>query len=86
MAGDSSSMIQAVLHYVATAWSAIGPLIGVIVGGWITTRTQRKHWILDNKKAEYSELITVIADSGSKLLTFWGMETAVRAVNEEFEI
>jgi len=86
MAGDISPMTQAVLHYVGPTWSAIGPLIGVLVGGWITTRTQRKHWILDNKKAEYSELISTIADSGSKLLVFWGMEPVVANPEEQFQI
>src|SRR5438067_2224291 len=41
-------------------WAAIGPLIGVLVGAWLTARWQRKRWIQDNKKAEYREVLDTL--------------------------
>jgi hypothetical protein len=34
-------------------WAAVGPLIGVVIGAWLTARWQRRRWIQDNKTAEY---------------------------------
>jgi hypothetical protein len=48
------------LHYMDVSWRAIGPLVGVLVGGWITSRNQRRHWFADNKRAEYRELLEQI--------------------------
>jgi len=41
-------------------WAAIGPLIGVLVGAWLTARWQRKRWIQDNKRAEYREVLDAL--------------------------
>ncbi len=38
-------------------WAAVGPLMGVMLGSYLAMRTQRKHWVLDNKKEEYRELL-----------------------------
>jgi hypothetical protein len=32
-------------------------LAGVLIGGWISSRNQRRQWVLDNRKAEYRELL-----------------------------
>jgi hypothetical protein len=45
---------------VREAWPAVGPLIGVLIGAYITNRNQRRHWVLDNKRNEYRELISAI--------------------------
>jgi hypothetical protein len=48
-----------------TLWTTLGPLIGVAIGALLTpfctSRWQRKQWLLDGKKAEYRELLSVLA-------------------------
>lgn len=43
--------------YAKDIWVVAGPLVGVLVGAQIANRNQRKHWIADNKKEEYRELL-----------------------------
>lgn len=43
------------------AWSAIGPLVGVLIGAWLARSWQQKQWLLDSKKAEYRELISTLS-------------------------
>jgi hypothetical protein len=44
-------------------WSGVGPLVGVLIGAWSARSWQRKQWELDNRGAEYRELITVLSQS-----------------------
>jgi hypothetical protein len=37
-------------------WFAVGPLVGVVVGGYLTIWNQKRHWVMDNKRAEYRKL------------------------------
>jgi hypothetical protein len=67
-------------------WAIVGPLVGIFLGSWLTTKNQRRHWLLDNKRSEYRELLTTIADSGSKLLVFWGRNPVVASGEEQFMI
>ena len=67
-------------------WAIAGPFVGILLGSWLTTRNQRRHWLLDNKRSEYRELLTTIADSGSKLLVFWGRNPVVASGEEQFTI
>jgi len=71
---------------VSSVWAAVGPLIGVLVGGWLTSRNQRRHWLADNKKQEYRELLTSIAGAGSKLLVFYGRDPIVASGEELFRV
>jgi hypothetical protein len=48
---------------VLRAWSVIGPIVGIIIGAYISNRNERKHWIADNKKQEYREIITALVDA-----------------------
>jgi len=50
----------AVASLARSIWSAVGPLIGVLVGANIANRNQRKHWLLDNRRAEYRKLLTTL--------------------------
>src|ERR1700690_1705665 len=54
------------------AWAVVGPLVyalaGVLVGAYISNRNQREHWIADNKRSEYRELITALAKSFTSIL------------------
>lgn len=60
------------MHIFLNIWAIFGPLIGILIGSWLTTRNQRKQWIMDNKRDEYRELLTTIADTGSNLLVLYG--------------
>src|ERR1700693_2167703 len=44
-------------------WSAILPLVGVLVGAYVTNRNQRRQWLSNCKKEEYSELLSVVTKS-----------------------
>jgi hypothetical protein len=41
-------------------WAAVGPLVGVIIGGWLSARWQRRKWILDNKTTEYRGILDAL--------------------------
>ncbi len=45
---------------VGQAWAVVGPLVGVLLGAWLTARWQRNKWILDNKTAEYRGILDVL--------------------------
>jgi hypothetical protein len=48
-------------NYISRGWVALGPLVGVLVGAYITGKRQRRDWLADNKKEEYRELISAIS-------------------------
>jgi hypothetical protein len=48
-------------EYVKSIWAVAGPLLGVLVGAYIANRNQRTHWISDNKKEEYRELLAAMS-------------------------
>ena len=50
-----------------SAWSILGPLVGVMLGAWLATRNQRRHWLLDNKRAEYRKLLTTLSECASSV-------------------
>jgi hypothetical protein len=53
-----------------TAWIAVGPLVGVSLGGYLTSRSQRRKWLADNKKDEYRELIAQLVKSFDEIRLF----------------
>jgi hypothetical protein len=53
---------------ISSTWPAVGPLVGVLIGGWISVRNQRQHWILDNKRAEYRKLMSTLTRSYTALV------------------
>jgi hypothetical protein len=59
---------KAIHDDVKAAWVVVGPLAGVVIGGWLARSAQRKHWVLDNKRAEYRKLLSTLTDSASKCL------------------
>jgi len=59
-----------------SAWSILGPLVGVLLGAWLATRNQRRHWLLDNKRAEYRKLLTTLSECASKCVIAYGRSTA----------
>ncbi len=55
-------------NYASKTWAVVGPLIGVLVGGYITSRVQRRQWIAANKKEEYRELLSKFNECSNELL------------------
>jgi hypothetical protein len=53
-------------------WSVAGPLVGVLIGAYVANRNQRKHWIADNKKQEYRELLTALTRAFGAMLELRG--------------
>jgi hypothetical protein len=60
-------------EFAGRAWSAAGPLVGVLVGSWLTTWTQRKHWLMDNKRAEYRKLLSTLSSCGTRFAMIHGV-------------
>ena len=52
------------LHQIAAhfyqVWAVVGPLVGVVIGAWLTARWQRKKRILDNKTSEYRGILDAL--------------------------
>jgi hypothetical protein len=44
-------------------WAAVGPLVGIALGHFLTRSWQHKQWLLDRRKEEWRELLTALADS-----------------------
>jgi len=41
-------------------WSVVGPLFGTAFGAYLSRAGIRKHWLEDNKKQEYQELLSTL--------------------------
>lgn len=48
--------------HIYAVWAAVGPLVGLIIGGWLAARSQRRKWVLDNKVAEYRGILDALND------------------------
>jgi hypothetical protein len=57
-------------NFLARVWSstALWTLVGVFVGAWLSRAWQRKQWVLDNRKAEYRELISGLRECAHEIL------------------
>lgn len=53
---------------IGAVWTAIGPLIGVLVGAVLTRSWDRRKWINDCRKQEFRELIDAISDAATALM------------------
>jgi hypothetical protein len=72
-------IVETLLSFAVRAWSGVGPLVGVLIGAWLTRSWQRKQWVLEGKKAEYRELISTLSESFHCIVKNWpaGLVTAV---------
>jgi hypothetical protein len=50
--------------------AVIGSLTGVFIGAWLASHWQRRHWVLDNKKAEYREVLDLLATYRFRLVSY----------------
>src|SRR5713226_10620517 len=53
-------MPQITAANIYAVWAAVGPLVGVIIGAWLSARWQRTKWILDNKTTEYRGILDAL--------------------------
>ena len=59
-------------------WAVVGPLVGILLGGRLTTKNQRKPWLLDNKRGEYRKLLTALSDCGAHFILAYGAGRTLR--------
>jgi hypothetical protein len=43
------------------AWAVVGPLVRVLIGAYIANRNERRHWLRDNQRLEWRELLSTMA-------------------------
>ena len=72
---------------VLAVWGAIGPLVGVRYGHELAKKSQREHWVNDNAKQEYRELVSVLFQSANIAIAnrTLGRETTQAENDKEFE-
>jgi len=70
---------------VLACWAAIGPLLGIAIGQYLTKSWQREQWTLDNKKQEYRELLAILTRSYGTIIRLQA-PGAVRSGDEEKEL
>lgn len=75
-----------VWEIVRSAWSVLGPFVGIFIGVHLTTRTQKRQWIRDHKRTEYRELLTTIADAGGTFIVCYGVDPVVLTPSQQFEM
>lgn len=63
------------MNTLLATWSAVGPLVGVLLGGYLTTRIQRRQWVAENKKQEYRELLTALSQGVSEIFFSYNSKT-----------
>jgi hypothetical protein len=59
---------KAIADYSGKAWSAVGPLVGILIGARLARSSERKHWLADNRKTECRELLTSISHAATLTL------------------
>jgi hypothetical protein len=66
----SFCMLRITVANIYAVWAAVGPLVGVALGAWLSSRWQRKKWILDNKTAEYRGILDALNSYRSALIEY----------------
>jgi hypothetical protein len=46
------------LILIFAVWAAVGPLVGIVIGHYLTRSWQRRQWIADNRKEEYRKVLS----------------------------
>ncbi|HEV2491404.1 MAG TPA: hypothetical protein VGT03_16490 [Candidatus Acidoferrales bacterium] len=60
--------LNQLLALIRATWIAIGPLVGVLIGGYLTIWNQKRHWVMDNKRAEYRKLLSTLTRTYTTLI------------------
>jgi len=53
-------------------WGAIGPLLGILLGQFLTRSWQQQQWLLDQRKEEWRELLTTLTASFATICKLTG--------------
>jgi hypothetical protein len=49
-------------------WAAVGPLVGIFIGTYLTQSSQRRQWIADNKVKEWRDLLGTLMTSMTTII------------------
>lgn len=60
--------LKTTIAYLKGAWSALGPLAGVLIGAWLARSWDKRKWIDDNRKEECRELLTSVSNAAFLIL------------------
>lgn len=60
---------KAIGEYSGKVWTAVGPLVGVLIGAWLGRAWDSKKWQQENRKEECRELLTSISHAATMRLT-----------------
>ncbi len=44
-------------------WAAVGPIVGILLGHFLSRSWQREQWLRDKRNEEWHELLTALAES-----------------------
>lgn len=53
---------------VSGAWAAIGPLVGVLFGAYLSRSWDQRRWVLNNRTEEYRDLLESLTRIASRYL------------------
>jgi hypothetical protein len=81
-ANQASEMIE----HAKNAWIAIGPLVGVMIGAWLSGYWDRKKWIKDNRKQECKEVLTAMSKTATLLLAWTMAKEVDKASRDAFRV
>jgi len=80
----SQSDWKIVGDWAGKVWTALGPLVGVCIGAWLTSRHLKTSRIADSKKDEYRELLSTLTRTLKTIANFHG-PMSVHSGKEEQE-
>jgi hypothetical protein len=63
-----AQLLKEVAPYIRGIWTAIGPLLGVLVGAFLARSWDKKKWMNDNRKEEFRELITTLTEAATAIM------------------
>lgn len=67
-------------------WAAVGPMVGIGLGYLLTTRQQRKQWLIDKRREEYQELLSALTGSYMTLMHISEQVEKKQKVQEEISL
>ena len=74
---------KAIGEYSGKLWTAVGPLIGVLVGAWLSRGWDTEKWYQENRKQECRELLASISHAATVVLNV-GHGNSVHEANQAY--
>jgi hypothetical protein len=78
--------VKDAVPYIRDVWTAIGPLLGVFVGAFLTRSWDKKKWMNDNRKEEYRELMSSLTEAATAMMKRWYPATINTVTREEVQM